>query len=209
MMIIKARVKRDGQLAEVHSEQLVPGDVVAIEAGDIVPADGRLLRAAWAWQVERMRNIAAAAGSARADVLQYHHTYLRMRTDIPDRRFSPDGEIGVADGSILSYLRAEPGMTLVAYSPLLNGAYTPSRQGTGPRLRPSGDPRPAHGTRAGRQGDRGDGEPGSAGLADRRRAARRAAHRCILSRPARREPGRRRSAAQRGAEAAAGRDGLR
>ena len=29
-----------------------------------------------------------------------------------------------ADGSILSYLRTEPGMTLVAYSPLLNGAYT-------------------------------------------------------------------------------------
>jgi hypothetical protein len=47
-----------------------------------------------------------------------------MRTDIPDLRFSPDGEIGVADGSILSYLRAEPGTTLVAYSPLLNGAYT-------------------------------------------------------------------------------------
>ena len=47
-----------------------------------------------------------------------------MRTDIPDRRFSPDGEIGVADGSILSYLRAQPIMTLVAYSPLLNGAYT-------------------------------------------------------------------------------------
>lgn len=78
----------------------------------------------WAWQVERARSLAAAAGTARADVLQYHHTYLRMRTDIPDRRFSPDGEIGVADGSILSYLRAEPGMALVAYSPLLNGAYT-------------------------------------------------------------------------------------
>jgi aryl-alcohol dehydrogenase-like predicted oxidoreductase len=57
-------------------------------------------------------------------VLQYHHTYLRMRTDIPDTRFSPDGEIGAADGSILSYARAEPGLTLVAYSPLLNGAYT-------------------------------------------------------------------------------------
>src|SRR5262249_8219513 len=78
----------------------------------------------WAWQVERARGLAAAAGSARAGVLQYHHTYLRMRTDIPELRFSPDGEIGVADGSILSYLRAEPGMTLVAYSPLLNGAYT-------------------------------------------------------------------------------------
>src|SRR5262245_11456073 len=80
----------------------------------------------WAWQVERAQGLAAAAGTARADVLQYHHTYLRMRTDIPDHRFSfsRDGEIGVADGSILSYLRAEPKMTLVAYSPLLNGAYT-------------------------------------------------------------------------------------
>jgi aryl-alcohol dehydrogenase-like predicted oxidoreductase len=83
----------------------------------------------WVWQVERARALAAAAGSARADVLQYHHTYLRMRTDIPDLRFSRDGEIGVADGSILSYLRAEPGMTLVGYSPLLNGAYTrPDKQ---------------------------------------------------------------------------------
>jgi len=68
----------------------------------------------WAWQLERARGLAAAAGSGRADVLQYHHTYLRMRTDIPDHRFSfsRDGEIGVADGSILSYLRATPGMTL-------------------------------------------------------------------------------------------------
>ena len=46
MMIIKARVRRDGQLREIPAEQLVPGDIVSIEAGDIVPADGRLLRAA-------------------------------------------------------------------------------------------------------------------------------------------------------------------
>ncbi len=46
MMIVKAKVRRDGQLAEIPAEQLVPGDVVAIEAGDIVPADGRLLKAA-------------------------------------------------------------------------------------------------------------------------------------------------------------------
>lgn len=42
----------------------------------------------WAWQVERARRLAAAAGGARASVLQYHHTYLRMRTDIPDLRFT-------------------------------------------------------------------------------------------------------------------------
>jgi P-type Ca2+ transporter type 2C len=46
MMIIKARVRRGGQLTQVPAEQLVPGDVVSIEAGDVVPADGRLLSAA-------------------------------------------------------------------------------------------------------------------------------------------------------------------
>ena len=46
MMIVKARVRRDGALAQLPAEQLVPGDVVAIEAGDVVPADGRVLTAA-------------------------------------------------------------------------------------------------------------------------------------------------------------------
>jgi len=46
MVIITAKVRRDGQLAEIHAAQLVPGDIVTIEAGDIVPADGRLLTAA-------------------------------------------------------------------------------------------------------------------------------------------------------------------
>jgi P-type Ca2+ transporter type 2C len=46
MMIIKAKVRRGGDLVEIPAEQLVPGDVVSIEAGDVVPADGRLLRAA-------------------------------------------------------------------------------------------------------------------------------------------------------------------
>jgi Ca2+-transporting ATPase len=46
MMIIKAKVRRGGELVEIPAEQLVPGDVVAVEAGDVVPADGRLLHAA-------------------------------------------------------------------------------------------------------------------------------------------------------------------
>ena len=46
MMIVKARVRRGGELVQVPAEELVPGDVVSIEAGDVVPADGRLLRAA-------------------------------------------------------------------------------------------------------------------------------------------------------------------
>jgi P-type Ca2+ transporter type 2C len=46
MMIVKARVRRDAALAQIPAEELVPGDIVAIEAGDVVPADGRVLAAA-------------------------------------------------------------------------------------------------------------------------------------------------------------------
>jgi aryl-alcohol dehydrogenase-like predicted oxidoreductase len=76
----------------------------------------------WAWRVERARSLAAAAGLPGYEVLQYHHSYLRRRTDLPGRR-SPDGEPGVLGGDLLSYLRAEPGLALVAYSPLLGGGY--------------------------------------------------------------------------------------
>jgi Ca2+-transporting ATPase len=38
-----ARVRRDGHVAELSSDLLVPGDIVSLEAGDIVPADMRLL----------------------------------------------------------------------------------------------------------------------------------------------------------------------
>ena len=37
-----ARVRRNGQAIEVNAEELVPGDVVLMEAGNRVPADGRL-----------------------------------------------------------------------------------------------------------------------------------------------------------------------
>src|SRR3954462_3402052 len=46
MMIVKARVRRDGALTQLPAEELVPGDVVEIEAGDVVPADGRVLATA-------------------------------------------------------------------------------------------------------------------------------------------------------------------
>lgn len=45
-MITRARVRRDGRADEVPAEDLVPGDVVLVEAGDRVPADGRLVRTA-------------------------------------------------------------------------------------------------------------------------------------------------------------------
>jgi P-type Ca2+ transporter type 2C len=41
-----ARVRRDGVAIEIDAEQLVPGDIVLMEAGNLVPADGRLTVAA-------------------------------------------------------------------------------------------------------------------------------------------------------------------
>ena len=41
-----ARVRRDGAVAEIPAEELVAGDVVLFEAGNRVPADGRLFLAA-------------------------------------------------------------------------------------------------------------------------------------------------------------------
>ena len=42
MMKNVTRVRRDGEAVEIEAEQLVPGDIVLMEAGDRVPADGRL-----------------------------------------------------------------------------------------------------------------------------------------------------------------------
>jgi Ca2+-transporting ATPase len=46
MMIVKAKVRRAGTLRELPAEELVPGAVVAIETGYLVPADGRIIAAA-------------------------------------------------------------------------------------------------------------------------------------------------------------------
>ena len=42
---LQARVRRDGQEGRIDAAELVPGDIVILEAGDVVPADGRLLEA--------------------------------------------------------------------------------------------------------------------------------------------------------------------
>ena len=46
MSAATSKVLRDGKIAVVKSEELVVGDVVLLEAGDAVPADGRLLQSA-------------------------------------------------------------------------------------------------------------------------------------------------------------------
>ena len=46
MSAAQSKVLRDGKIVSVPSEELVVGDIVLLEAGDAVPADGRILESA-------------------------------------------------------------------------------------------------------------------------------------------------------------------
>ena len=89
----------------------------------------------WSWRVERARSAAFALGVPGYEVLQYHYSYLRPRADLPGR-----DTVGSAFGDLLSLVRSSPGLTLVAYSPLLSGAYVRSDRPLGPEFDHAGTP---------------------------------------------------------------------
>lgn len=41
---VPGKVLRNGQTHEINSEEIVPGDIVYFEAGDLIPADGRIIK---------------------------------------------------------------------------------------------------------------------------------------------------------------------
>lgn len=45
MLALQAKIRRDGQIIELSADRLVPGDIVILEAGDKIPADGRIIAA--------------------------------------------------------------------------------------------------------------------------------------------------------------------
>jgi len=61
MLAVSSRVRRDGRVIDIDASLLVPGDIVLLEAGDRIPADGRLL-AAHALEVDE----AALTGESHA-----------------------------------------------------------------------------------------------------------------------------------------------
>ena len=59
LLPLRAKVWRQGRLEKLLAEELVPGDVIELDAGDAVPADARLIRA------ERLRlNVATLTGES-------------------------------------------------------------------------------------------------------------------------------------------------
>ncbi|MGO9503892.1 MAG: cation-translocating P-type ATPase [Streptosporangiaceae bacterium] len=84
LQVPRARVRRSGQVEEIESTQLVPGDVVLLEAGDVVPADGRILTSATLELQE------AALTGESAPIAK-------------DRVALPDGEVALGDRTNLVF----------------------------------------------------------------------------------------------------------
>ncbi len=75
MLIMTARVRRDNVTIEVPAEELVPGDIALFEAGDKVPADGRILVAA-SLEIEEAALTGESTPSAKG-------THAVSGTDVP------------------------------------------------------------------------------------------------------------------------------
>lgn len=75
-----AKVERDGRRLQVPAQDLVPGDLVLLEAGDLVPADIRLTQA-----VNLRAQESALTGESKA-VFKDERVLCRAETPLGDRR---------------------------------------------------------------------------------------------------------------------------
>ncbi len=99
MTVPNVRVRRDGAERQISAKELVPGDILLIEAGNIVPADARLLVAA---------------------NLKVQESALTGESESVDKNTDdlPEGEIALADrrnmiyrGTVVTYGRGEAVVT--------------------------------------------------------------------------------------------------
>lgn len=108
MLALKAKVRRDKQIYELSAEQLVPGDVVILNAGDKIPADGRIVAASSlevdessftgesvpvAKQKQELRNPATPLAE-RVNMLYMNNAVVRGRAEMLVTATGMDTEIG-------------------------------------------------------------------------------------------------------------------
>lgn len=75
MSAATSKVLRDGKIVTIHSEELVVGDVVLLEAGDAVPADGRIIENASL----KIEEAALTGESVPVSQVYRHHKSRRRR----------------------------------------------------------------------------------------------------------------------------------
>lgn len=90
----KARVLRDGKKAEIASKEIVPGDVLLLEAGDMIAADGRIL-AGYSLQVNESSLTGESANVDKMDTVITEDAALGDRCNM------------VFSGSLVTYGRAD------------------------------------------------------------------------------------------------------
>jgi P-type Ca2+ transporter type 2C len=120
MLLIKAHVRRDGAIADIPAEELVPGDIVSFEAGDKIPADGRLLVAA-TLEIEEaaltgestpvLKSVEPVTGADvplgdRIDLAYMNSTVTRGRGEMVVTATGMDTEVGQISG-MLSQVQEE------------------------------------------------------------------------------------------------------
>jgi len=79
MVATETNVRRDGRIQRIHSEQLVPGDVVLLQLGDRVPADLRL------FQVKNLQ-VDESALTGESVPVHKHPGPLALDTVLGDRK---------------------------------------------------------------------------------------------------------------------------
>ena len=82
LQVPSARVRREGRIDSVPSTELVPGDVVLLEAGDVVPADGRIAVSATLETQEAALTGESAPIAKNSRVLPAGDTALGDRTNL-------------------------------------------------------------------------------------------------------------------------------
>ena len=69
LAVPRVKVKRDGAVVDVLSADLVPGDIVMLEAGNFVPADGRVVESASLRMIEAILTGESDAVEKRTDAI--------------------------------------------------------------------------------------------------------------------------------------------
>jgi Ca2+-transporting ATPase len=82
LQVPQTRVLREGSLEMIPAEEVVPGDLVRLEAGDVVPADGRILVSATLETQEAALTGESAPISKGAEVLPGPDVALGDRTNM-------------------------------------------------------------------------------------------------------------------------------
>ena len=76
---ITARVYRDKKLHPIDSKELVPGDIIYLEAGDIVPADCRVIEA-------KRLEIEESSLTGESRPVEKHNEKIKTKADLGDRK---------------------------------------------------------------------------------------------------------------------------